>query len=226
MYTKTLLLALSVAAFSSCSTAYKSGQTPDDVYYSPTRVEEENSNNDREERRDQTTYQSNEDWQVRMAIRDRRWRDLDDYSYNNSPYNYCYCQCNHYTGYYYNPYFYPSPIYNVKVNTVKLNNTPRMVNLNAYHNYNVAVANRKTSGTTWINPSRYNNSNSNNSNRGLGNTIRRVIEPKRTTTTSTNDDRSYTPTNNNNNNSSSSSSTSSSSSSSNSGSVSRPPRGN
>lgn len=35
MTTKILLVALSVAAFSSCSTAYKTGQTPDDVYYSP-----------------------------------------------------------------------------------------------------------------------------------------------------------------------------------------------
>ena len=33
MQPKTLLVVLSVAAFSSCSTAYKAGQTPDDVYY-------------------------------------------------------------------------------------------------------------------------------------------------------------------------------------------------
>lgn len=225
MYTKTLLIALSVAAFSSCSTAYKSGQTPDDVYYSPVRVEEEDNDKDKDDNRNQTTYQSPEDWQVRMAIRDRRWRDLDDYSYNNSPYNYCYCQCNHYTGYYYNPYFYPTPIY--KINTVKLNNTPRMVNLNAYHNYNPVVANQKTSGTAWINPSRYNNSNTNN-NKGLGNTIRRMVEPKRnstSTSSSSNNERSYTPTSNNNSNSSSNSSNSSSSSS-NTGSVSRPARGN
>jgi hypothetical protein len=233
MYTKTLLLALSVAAFSSCSTAYKSGQTPDDVYYSPVRPDEESINNDRnDDKRDQATYRPAEDWQVRMAIRDRRWRDLDDYSYDNSPYNYCYCNCNHYTGYYYNPFFYPVPIYNVKINTVKLNNTPRMVNLNAYHNYNPAVANQKTSGTYWINPIRYNNSNT-NSGRGLGNTIRRMVEPRTTTTSTTssnNDSRSYTPSTNtstnNNSSNNNSSSTSSSSSSSNSGSVSRPPRGN
>jgi hypothetical protein len=36
-YTKFLFLALAVAAFSSCSTAYKMGQTPDDVYFSPAR---------------------------------------------------------------------------------------------------------------------------------------------------------------------------------------------
>ncbi len=35
MNTRILLLAISAAALSSCSTMYKSGQTPDDVYYSP-----------------------------------------------------------------------------------------------------------------------------------------------------------------------------------------------
>ena len=36
-----LLLALSAIIFSSCTTAYKSGQTPDDVYYSPARPQDE-----------------------------------------------------------------------------------------------------------------------------------------------------------------------------------------
>src|ERR1700712_1733380 len=37
-YTKILFLALGVAALSSCSSAYRMGQTPDDVYYSPGKV--------------------------------------------------------------------------------------------------------------------------------------------------------------------------------------------
>ena len=37
MNTKLLLIAISVAAFSGCTTLYKAGQTPDDVYYSPAR---------------------------------------------------------------------------------------------------------------------------------------------------------------------------------------------
>jgi len=41
MNTKILFLALSVAALTSCSTAYKMGQTPDDVYYSPAKVRAE-----------------------------------------------------------------------------------------------------------------------------------------------------------------------------------------
>ena len=34
-------LALTVAVFSSCTTAYKTGQTPDDVYFSPVRQQDE-----------------------------------------------------------------------------------------------------------------------------------------------------------------------------------------
>jgi hypothetical protein len=41
MKSSVLLLALVVAALSSCTTAYKTGQTPDDVYYSPTRPQDE-----------------------------------------------------------------------------------------------------------------------------------------------------------------------------------------
>ena len=36
-----LLLAITAAAISSCTTAYKTGQTPDDVYYSPVRPQDE-----------------------------------------------------------------------------------------------------------------------------------------------------------------------------------------
>ena len=36
-----LLLAITAAALSSCTTAYKTGQTPDDVYFSPARPQDE-----------------------------------------------------------------------------------------------------------------------------------------------------------------------------------------
>ena len=36
-----LLLAFLVAALSSCTSMYKTGQTPDDVYFSPTRPQDE-----------------------------------------------------------------------------------------------------------------------------------------------------------------------------------------
>lgn len=41
MNTKIIFLALGVAALNSCSTAYKMGQTPDDVYFSPAKPQNE-----------------------------------------------------------------------------------------------------------------------------------------------------------------------------------------
>ena len=222
MQSKTLLLALSVAAISSCSTAYKTGQTPDDVYYSPVRVvevkEKQNDN------RNQVRYQREDDYEITMGIRDRRWRDFsDDYSYNSSPYNYATCKTYNY-GYYYNPYYYPWAIYTSKLTySAPVNTTPRMVNLNAYNGYNSRVATGKTTGTvTWANPStQYNNSNR-SSNRSEA---REYIVPRNNNSSSpSNDTRTYTPSSNNSSNNNNNSSGNSSSGSS-SGSVSRPGRG-
>lgn len=225
MKTKTLLLVLSVAAFSSCSTAYKSGQTPDDVYYSPVRVVDEKQNNDRDEQA-QVSYKPSEDYEITMSIRDRRWRDFrDDYDYSYSPYYYASCRSYNY-GYYYNPYYYPWAIYTGKLTySAPVNTSPRMVNLNAYNGYNSKVAAGKTSGNiTWSNPStRYNN---NNSSRASGESnsngrTRLVIFPRsNTSSSSSNDTRTYSPSS-----SSGSGNSGSSSSGSSSGSVSRPNRG-
>lgn len=209
MKTKILLLALSAAAFSSCSTVYKSGQTPDDVYFSPVRIIEEKQENTRDEVRNEPA----DNYQISMGIRDRRWRDFrDDYDYDNSPYHYA---CNKFNfGYYYNPYYYPWAIYTGKATYSKpVNTTPRMINLNSYNGYNPNVASGKTTGSTnWSNPSyKYNNSN------GAKDRGRRIILPS-SNSSSSNDTRTYTP-------SSGSSSGSSSSGSSSSGSVSRPGRG-
>ncbi len=229
MNAKILLIALSAVAFTSCSTVYRSGQTPDDVYYSPVRPADESRNNDRTNDQANRTEASTEEQRIRMTIRDRRWRDFDDeydYSYNNSPYNYCYHSYNNY-GYYYNPYYYSKPLYNGRINTVQVNTTPRMVNLNAYKNYNAAVTstNAKTGATTTTNRQvrQYNNSNNNSR---VGNVIRQVFTPSENTNTnssSNNNNRTYTPATNN---SSSTSTPSSSSSSSSSGTpVARPGRG-
>ncbi|MEY2916497.1 MAG: hypothetical protein RIS73_211, partial [Bacteroidota bacterium] len=89
MNAKILLIALSAAAFSSCSTAYKSGQTPDDVYYSPLKVVDERRDDDKNKNETRQTENTAQDARIRMQIRDRRWREFDndyDYSYNNSPY--------------------------------------------------------------------------------------------------------------------------------------------
>ncbi|MEO5683809.1 MAG: hypothetical protein ABIQ88_14285 [Chitinophagaceae bacterium] len=62
MNTRILLLALSVAALSSCSSAYKSGQTPDDVYYSPGRPQAEAYVEVRQEKQG-SNYQTYEQYQ-------------------------------------------------------------------------------------------------------------------------------------------------------------------
>ncbi len=51
MNSKLLLISISIITLASCSTAYKTGQTPDDVYYSPVRYygEEEKKGRKKEE---------------------------------------------------------------------------------------------------------------------------------------------------------------------------------
>jgi hypothetical protein len=214
MQSKILLLALSVTAFGSCSTAYKTGQTPDDVYYSPVKIVEEKKQTERK----QDQYEQKSDYEITMGIRDRRWRDFrEDYEYDNSPYNYCYCNCKN-TSYYYNPYYYPWAIYTTY--SLPVNTTPRMVNLNTYNGYNTRVAAGKTNSTsTFSNNSQYNNSNRSGSR--VGNILRQTIEPT-PSSPSTNNTRTYSPSSSN---SSSGSTSSGSSSSGSSSSSSRPARG-
>jgi hypothetical protein len=223
MNIKILLLAIATGSIASCSTAYKSGQTPDDLYYSPVRVVEEKVEKKDEVRRN-TRYDNYEDRAIIMRTRDRRWRDLDDYyDYNcyYDPYRYGY---NH--GYYYNPYYYNRPVFlpgYVIVNPK--NNTPRMTNLGSYNSSTLVVSDTKSGETQWIRTNRaYNNSNNS------GSFIRRIITPSDNNTNNSrtysndNNSRTYSPSTNNNNSSSSGSSSSGSSSSG--GSVPRPARGN
>lgn len=107
MNTKFLLLALCVAALSSCSTAYKMGQTPDDVYFSPARergeyVEADQneerylSQDRREDRYSNRRSNSNEDYYayqndrlLRMSIGNRmRLSAYDDFYWNDGYYGY------------------------------------------------------------------------------------------------------------------------------------------
>jgi hypothetical protein len=77
-----LLLAISAAIFTGCSTAYKAAQTPDDVYYSPARevpayVKTESS---RDRYQENISYQ--DDRFLRMKVQNpNRWQSIDDYSY-------------------------------------------------------------------------------------------------------------------------------------------------
>lgn len=105
MKSSLILVALAALAFGSCTSAYKTGQTPDDVYFSPARGdggEEYVQTEKRDDRRYQGTDDYYEDRYLRMRANDRyRWSVLDDY-YMTSPYAY-----NYYGSYYGNSLFSP-----------------------------------------------------------------------------------------------------------------------
>src|SRR5688572_16770470 len=133
----------SVLILASCSTAYKSGQTPDDVYYSPERPKGYVKTDKKEDRRvDEGEYR--DDRYIRMKIRDRRYDGLYDDYYSYNPYYYHYYNSslyynspwnNHtYWNYYYNPCGFCSSCgtYTSKVVT----RTPRAFDLSVYNTPN------------------------------------------------------------------------------------------
>jgi hypothetical protein len=84
MKSRIVLLAVVIAGLSSCAT-YRTGQTPDDVYYSPAREVDGYVETNRED--DRTTYNTDrlEDQRLRQQIRDQRFRSFDDDFYWNNP---------------------------------------------------------------------------------------------------------------------------------------------
>lgn len=192
-----LLLAVTIAAFSSCTTAYKSGQTPDDVYYSPARPQEEYV---RVEKNDDRYYQGRgqdyyEDRFLRMRLTNRyRWSALDDYYFHNTYaynaygyYNNWYSPWNSYWAWnsFYNPYnpycgglpyyYYPGGVITKNPTAYTPPSRAAVFNPNSYLN---AGSQRSTTGSRGImnsynnnNGPRYNNNNNNNSrtsNRNAG----------------------------------------------------------
>ncbi len=165
-----LLLAVIVAALSSCTTAYKTGQTPDDVYFSKSRpmdeyvrVEEEN---DQYYRYDDEYY---DDRYLRMKVRNRnRWNDLNDWYYNERRFRYnvytgtCFCNdpwnphsyWNSYYNPYYSPYYYNYGIVSIKTPSYT---KPRTFNLNTYTSNQ--QGNTKTYGNYNYTPVRSGNTN-------------------------------------------------------------------
>jgi hypothetical protein len=112
MKTRHLLLFLLIAVFSSCSSAYRTTQTPDDVYYSPAPpppIEYVTTEN----QQDKDTYANHnadisEDLAIRRGINDSRYRSNIslDFGYGYSPYGYY--GSSFYSPYssFYNPYTY------------------------------------------------------------------------------------------------------------------------
>jgi len=179
---KSYLPFLSLALiFASCSTAYKSGQTPDDVYFSPARPQAEyarvQENDDRQYRGDE---EYRDDRYLRMKVRNRRWSTLDDgYSYNYYPsnpylYNSSWSAMN-YWNVLYNPY--------CCCNTVIINNPkspvynkPRMVNLRVFDNLPASTStNPKARNSYNTRTSSRNNNNYQNSGTNAGSFLRNVF---------------------------------------------------
>jgi hypothetical protein len=252
MKTFILLPAIAALVFSSCTSAYRTGQTPDDVYYSPTRPQDEYVQT---EKRDDNRYRGSdeyyEDRYLRMRVQNRyRWSPLDDY-YFNSPYAYNYSFYNSswstpYNSYwcwnnYYNPYYSGYSFYPVQNVIIVKNPTtytrpsrPIAFNANSYSNNPEGTGTRANKISNSYNSNRnagYNNNNSsryNNSNT-FGNSLRKVFSNSNSSSNSSNStstpSRSYTPSSSNSSSGSSrSSGSSSSSSSSSSGGSSRPSR--
>lgn len=87
MVTRILLIGLIAAGMTSCAT-YRTGQTPDDVYYSPGRVNETYVQVDRDEDGRVSYNDRNlEDRRLRQQIRDPRFRFDDDIYWNSPRYN-------------------------------------------------------------------------------------------------------------------------------------------
>ncbi len=241
-----LLLAIIAVSISSCTTAYKTGQTPDDVYYSPARPQAEYVEVDKDEYKD-TRYNDEyyDDRYLRMKVRNRsRWDDLNDWYYYDR-YSYTY---NYHYGTWYNPYnswnYYNNPYCHCYNNVIIVNPKgsqtqtaivrPRSFNLSSYSNNNIS----NTNSTRGIKSSRpvtgkpvFNNSNSNTgrNQNGVSNVIRKIFTPgsidnsNNSSNSNSSPSRTYTPSNSSSNNNSSSGSSNSSGSSG--GGVSRPTRG-
>lgn len=86
---------LGVVLLSSCSSMYRSGQTPDDVYFSPGRTTGDVASNSNRRGGDEYDYVNPDDNYLRQKVQNRsRWSTIDDadywYSYNRPYSNFSY----------------------------------------------------------------------------------------------------------------------------------------
>lgn len=212
---KSYLPIITLAVFlASCTTAYKSGQTPDDVYFSPARPQEEyvrvEKNDDRQYRNADDAYR--DDRYLYMKIRNRRWSSLNNgyysynpdyyYSYNNSIYFSSPWNSNAYWNYYYNPYGANVVVINPKSPAY---NKPRIFNLNVFNN---PSDNSNKSNKFNRNTQSYNSNNDNNNYRGsgsnAGNFLRNVFSNSGSSNSGSNNNSGFSsPSSSSNNNRSS-----------------------
>lgn len=186
-----LLLPIASLFFFSCTTAYQSGQTPDDVYYSPARPVDEYVHM---ERRDDRQYRYNrydeydmrQERLTRMRLRNRMFETVDDEWYMWDMYH---RTRNSFANYYsplgywyawnvnYNPYFVngcPTTAYYNPYGTGFLPGTVRN-EINRPRTYNLAVFDREMNNLNPNLPKGYGTSSpryrdNSESYRGTGNT--------------------------------------------------------
>ncbi len=239
-----ILLAFAAVALGSCSTAYKSGQTPDDVYFSPSRPDAEEYV--RVQKQDDRYYRGSDDYYedrfLRMRLQNRyRWSALDDYYFNNtyaynaygyynnwhSPWNSYYTWNNFYNPYYSGILYYPGRVIIKNPRSFVAPSKAVLFNPNSYSTGK--TPSRSVLGNRAVNNG-YNNSNSNNRNSNkssFSESMRKVFTNSNSNNSNSTPSRTYNPSSGNNSNSSSSSRSSSSSGSSggsSSGGSSRPSR--
>ncbi|MEO9022175.1 MAG: hypothetical protein ABI237_13860 [Ginsengibacter sp.] len=109
MKIKHILLFGVVAALAGCSTAYRSGQTPDDVYYSPAPEQSSYVSSVSDRDRDSYSYRNDEDAQIRQGIQNPIYRSPISlnlgFGYGYNPYSSYYGGLGN-SFYGYNPYGY------------------------------------------------------------------------------------------------------------------------
>jgi hypothetical protein len=204
-----LLLVLSAAILGSCTSAYKTGQTPDDVYFSPERQQDKYVT----AKEDDNVYRGDDyydDQYLRMKVHNRMmWSELDDPYFYNPRYSYSYYNnwsnpWSPYTywNYHYNPYCSPV-IYSP--GTVIAYNHPRVFNLNTYNSTQLTNSNY-TSPKGSLNNNNYNYGNrpvrivgysspsNNNPSSGAGNFLRNIFNSSGSSNNnSSSNNSSYTP---------------------------------
>jgi hypothetical protein len=219
---KTVIPFLSLALFFTSCSVYKSGQTPDDVYFSPERPQDEyvQVNQKKEPKQYNPVEESSEDQYLRMVVRDRyRWSTIDynDYNvYRYDPYNHCEYVGVHtfWNNYFYSPYAYaPYGVLYTYYPKAVAYNKPRVYNLQynpqpVTNTYNPKMGTRVFNQPSYSSPSSTNN-NYRNSGTNAGQFLRDVFGKSNSTPSNTNASSGNSSTSNNSSSSSSSSSGSS-----------------
>lgn len=203
MKTKHLLLLGLIVIFSSCSTAYRIGQTPDDVYYSPAPAQDTYVRTDDQDEKDSYAYNNSgynsEDMEIRRGIKDSRYRNdvFVDLGYGYNPYGYNSYGYNNSYGYY-NPYGYNNVYINPYYNPYTLNCFPTTYS-NYYYSPQVYIYPKSGVVNRTITPRKYNlGAYTNNTNTSILNHGNRPVNttisaPVRTITTTPSNSRATTP---------------------------------